>query len=79
MTRAFDDPMKMSQLHVLDHLLASHPAQLSSQELRQAIGSDIDTDDAVRELRSYGLIHQHGDFFWLTRSAVHLCSLHDWL
>lgn len=79
MTRAFDDPMKLTQLHVLDHLLTSHPAQLSRGELRQAVGSDIDTDDAVRELAAFGLIHNHDDFFWLTRSAVHLSALHDWL
>ncbi|MDP2711950.1 MAG: hypothetical protein Q8O56_12095 [Solirubrobacteraceae bacterium] len=58
-------------------LLAEHPALLSLEELTRMLSSDPHDwreQDAVRvalgQLRSDGLTHQHGAFYFATKAAI---------
>jgi hypothetical protein len=61
---------------VLQHLLLEYPTPFSVDELVAELASPDDGFggrdgylNAIRDLRSVGLVHQHGEFVWPSRAA----------
>ncbi len=61
---------------VLDLLVIEHAGIWSIDELKQMLGDDVATDDALARLHGLGLIHLLDDgFVCATRSAAHVHAL----
>lgn len=71
-----EDPTYSTQAAVLDLLLASYPGPTSLDELVLAIGDDIQTRDAVTELKAVGLAYGADELFWVTKAAWRFAELH---
>jgi len=76
-SRAAPDENTILQQAIFTLLLATHPAHWSLEELARALtqaDDDFAAHDAahtaIHDLYSVGLLHQHGDFVFLTRAAT---------
>jgi hypothetical protein len=76
-----DQPGRLEEA-AFNLLLDSYPAPWAREEIIRALAADPNefaardaVNNGLRDLVGYGLLHQIGEFFLLTRSAIHSVRL----
>lgn len=65
-----------TQAAVLDVLLASYPGPTSLDELILQVDDEVETRDAVANLKADGLAYGAENLWWVTKAAWRSAALH---
>jgi hypothetical protein len=67
-----DEQDRKTEHAILTLLLSDRQCVWSVDELIAEIGRQLDTEDALSELKAAGLVHRCGEFAFATRAAIKL-------